>query len=251
MHEVFEKIAKGELTKDDWEEWSLQEQHCLYDLAAAKFPRVKDVPTKVTADCKEIFDLLFDRDPVFNPLEAGNKIIDDGIEHKFEFDVPGTPARVKGFIDLLVELDEDTLEVLDWKTGSWTLSYKDARQDPQVLIYYLAARHLFPQYKFVLVTLDYLRRKPVTLPLDDKCIAGTKRSLTKYWRLIKNNNDPKRWETPIWVCDRFCDRAECDKLWDIYVSQGGLEGFTEYMDAQFEEKQAQLEENEVGQNEEE
>lgn len=236
MHEVFEMIAREKLTKDNWAEWSLDKEAKLYADAAVKHPGVENIPGKVTADCKMIFDLLFNRDPIFNPLEAGNKII--GIEKKFEYDVEGTPARIKGFIDLVVELDEDTIEVYDWKTGSYAMNYDTARKDPQVLLYFLSARHLFPQYKHVIVTLDYLQKKPVTIPLSDTCIPGIKQSLSKHWRLIKNNNDPRRHEKPIWVCKCFCSREKCDELWSIYQNMGGLYGFTTYMDQQYEERLA-------------
>ena len=239
MHTVFEKIAREEFTKYNWLDWSLPEQPKLYDDAAVKCPHSNDIPGKVADDCKRIFNLLFDRDPIFNPLEAGNPIIKDGVEYKFEFDVPDTPARIKGFIDLLVELDKDTLEVFDYKTGSYAMNYDAARKDPQVLLYYLAVRHLFPQYKHVIVTLDYLQKKPVTIPLSDNCLPGVKQSLSKYWRLIKNDNDPRRHENPdYWVCKCFCSREKCDELWKIYLSQGGLYGFTTYMDQQYEERLA-------------
>jgi len=234
MHEVFEKIAKGELTRDNWEEWSRPEQPKLHDLAAEKFPECENIPDQVMLDCRMIFDCLYKRDPIFNPLEDGCKII--GIEHKFEYDVAG--VRIKGFMDLVREIDEETLEVYDYKTGKSAMGYDKARTDIQVLMYYMAARDHFPQYKYVIVTLDYLQKKPVTIPLDDKVRTKIERRLQAAWRRIKNCTSPARIKSEThWVCRCFCDRQECDRLWTIYqdVCGGDLDAFEKYLNSEIEE----------------
>jgi hypothetical protein len=99
MHEVFEKIARGDLPKKDWLKWSRKQQPELYKLAQEKYPDCDDIPWQVLTDCQMIFDCLFDRDPVFNPLESKLKIL--GIEHKFEGKIAGVP--VKGFMYMIIK----------------------------------------------------------------------------------------------------------------------------------------------------
>jgi hypothetical protein len=216
MHEVFEKIAKGELTPDNWLTWSKARQPKLYELAKVKYPECDCIADQVHVDCLHLFNCLFGRDPIFNPLESGIKIL--GVEKRFKEKVGG--VTIKGFMDLVLELDEDTIEVYDYKTGTWTLSHDQACKDLQVLMYYMAAKILWPQYKNVLVTLDYIQRKPVTVALGHFHEKKAVRKLKSLWRLIKTNKKPKRHKEPIWVCNSFCDREKCDRLWRGYVRGG-------------------------------
>jgi len=71
----------------------------------------------------------------------------------------GTPLT--GAIDKLVELDQDTLVVIDYKTSRTALTDKEAEVDEQLSLYDLAASILFPKYKNIIVVLDYLRLEPV------------------------------------------------------------------------------------------
>jgi ATP-dependent helicase/DNAse subunit B len=229
MHTIFEKIAKKELTAQDWIPWSKEHEPELYALAKVKHPECEDIKDQVHLDCIRLFNCLFDRDPIFNPLESGMKII--GIEKRFKEVFHG--VTIKGFMDLVIELDKDTIEVYDWKTGTWALSCADAYKDLQVLMYYVAAKLLWPQYKNVLVTLDYIQRKPVTVALGDLHVKKAIRKLKALWRLIKANKKPKRHKEPIWVCNSFCDREECDRLWGAYVRCGkNLKRFREFMEAE-------------------
>lgn len=65
---------------------------------------------------------------------------------------PGVTAV--GIFDLVYD-DGDGIVVVDWKTGLTPLSPKEARTDPQVLLYLLAARFVFPDRK-VCVEVRYL-----------------------------------------------------------------------------------------------
>jgi RecB family exonuclease len=82
--------------------------------------------------------------------------------------------RVKGTVDLVTEATPDTLECLDWKTGSrkdWgkntTKSHADLLNDPQMLLYFYALCRLYPQYKYVYLTVFFTKDGgPFTLPFD-------------------------------------------------------------------------------------
>ena len=71
----------------------------------------------------------------------------------------GTP--LVGAIDKLFEFDKDTLVVLDYKTSRTALTDEEAAKDEQLSLYDLAASKLFPQYKNIILVLDYLRLGPV------------------------------------------------------------------------------------------
>jgi RecB family exonuclease len=218
IHTIFEKMANGELTACDWEPFAKEGVAELYNIASTKYPELngKDLSKQVWEDVVRLVKLLTDRAPQFNPLNR--KII--GVEKAFLLDIGGG-IKIKGLIDLLLEIDEETVEVHDWKTGSWTLSYREAQKDPQVRMYDLATRIELPQYKYVLVTLDYLQSRPITVALTDKHADGTRRALERYWQTIRYTDTPKRIEPANWTCQRLCDRDKCDAYWEQFL-QGKL-----------------------------
>jgi len=91
-----------------------------------------------------------------------------GLELRFGFDfedsvdvsTPGGTPLI-GAIDKIFELDEDTIVVSDYKTSRTALTDAEAAIDPQMSLYDLVIHQLFPQYKNVIIVIDYLRLKPV------------------------------------------------------------------------------------------
>lgn len=131
-----------------------------------------------------------------------NKIIGVEVPFDLEFNV-GTDNyyRILGYIDLVTEIDEDTIEVRDYKTGNWAKTYDQAFNDPQMRIYSIAAKKLFPSYKYVIMTLDYLRKQPVTVIFSEEDDRESHKALQKYFKEIQQNEDPQRKKS--FMC-RFC-----------------------------------------------
>jgi len=139
-----------------------------------------------------------------------------GVEVFFDAELGGVPVR--GYMDLVVEEDQDTLEVIDYKSGQKTLSYDAAFKDPQVRIYGAVARKLWPQYKSVLVTLHYLRKNPVTVDVGPRDDELTIKSLQNRYGEITENKNPYR--RKIWLC-RFCVGWEdCGKIHQAFTVDG-------------------------------
>jgi len=124
--------------------------------------------------------------------------------------------RLYGFIDLIVEIDEDTIEVVDWKSGKSSKTFEALRKDTQAMLYALAVRYLYPTYDNYIVTFNYLRRKPITLSFSESEMISITNKLYSRWRKIKSCNDPKRTirgHNAKWKC-RFCafngGKEDCD-----------------------------------------
>lgn len=141
----------------------------------------------------------------WNPLALNDdgsfkrKII--GTEISFDMELGG--VRVRGKIDLVVEGEEpDTIEIVDYKTGK-SMSFDKAFNDPQVRIYAAVARILYPQYKYIDVTLWYLKKSPVTVPLGPVDDESTVKSLQFRSRQIMENDDPRQVRPSKWgfPCD--------------------------------------------------
>ena len=70
---------------------------------------------------------------------------------------------MKGTIDLITKPSEDTLEIIDWKTGrrlDWATGQEKTQEkletDPQLMIYFYAAKKLYPEIKNCIVTIFFI-----------------------------------------------------------------------------------------------
>lgn len=91
-------------------------------------------------------------------IDPEEKIL--GLELRFELETPnGTPFL--GSIDKLIELDEDTVVIVDYKTSRTAMTQDEVDVDIQMSMYDLAVSILYPQYKNIISALDYLRLSDV------------------------------------------------------------------------------------------
>ena len=92
-------------------------------------------------------------------LELANedeKII--GVEKEFTLETP-EGVTIYGFIDKLVEEDDTTIRVIDYKTSIMPMSWAEARNDEQMAMYDLAISILYPQYTTRILELRYVRQE--------------------------------------------------------------------------------------------
>lgn len=106
---------------------------------------------------------------------------------------------VKGTIDLITQIGPDSLEIIDWKTGSrrcWNSGvmkdYKYLQSDKQLLLYYYAARKTFPQFKNILITIMFIRDGgSFSLCFDDSDLIRAEKMLEDHFHEVSNNRMPK------------------------------------------------------------
>lgn len=140
-----------------------------------------------------------------------------GAEVPFDMEFEG--FKVRGFIDLITELDSETLEVIDYKTGTYTKNGDDAFKDLQMRIYSMIAKILYPQYKHVLMTLYYLRKRPVTVVFSEEDDAKTKAFLKDAYAMITNSVDPPRKKS--FKCNWCVGYDKCGEIRKQYLDDKG------------------------------
>lgn len=127
--------------------------------------------------------------------------------------------QIHGYIDLITEIDSDTIEVCDYKTGNFAKNTEKMFKDFQMRIYSIAAKRKFPQYKFVKMTLYYLRKGPVSVIFDKDDDNKTTAYLATMYEKIKNNDDPKI--MPNFLC-KFCVGTDrCKEIRKSYLDKKG------------------------------
>lgn len=150
---------------------------------------------------RDLIQQVLDRD--LNPFDY--KIL--GTEVEFRLDI-GHDVLITGIIDMVCELDEDTIEIRDWKTGNFVPSYEDALNDPQLRLYDVALGLLYPQYKTRLLTFDYLKKTRYTFVINDEQREANRKWIISLAKKIKGTDDPIRDLT--WKCKSFCLPDVCD-----------------------------------------
>lgn len=143
-----------------------------------------------------------------------------GTEVKYFMELEGGVVS-RGVIDLVIETDEDTLEIIDYKSGNSTLSYNAALKDPQMRIYSMVAKKLWPKYSTYMTSLYYIRKKKMlTVVFTDKDDEGTLKACQNHWRDIKKNKKPYRPGRSFWLCN-FCVGYEaCGQIEKNHTKNG-------------------------------
>lgn len=178
----------------NWTWMPLEYKNGLFD------PRLSDV-----LDVEQRFDIEIDR-----PWAEYNYILPDDQEIK------GNLA-LKGTIDLITG-NEDTVEIVDYKTGQrldWITgqqkTYAKLKTDPQLMFYYYAAKHLYPNAKQIILSIYFIRDGgPFTLCFEKKHFDEMEVLLEKKFKNIMHTHLPKMLdpEQKNWKCDKLCPFAK-------------------------------------------
>lgn len=144
---------------------------------------------------------------------------------KFKYTMPDGrevegQLAIKGTIDLVTQTSDDTIEVIDWKTGrrlDWATgeekTYEKLLCDPQLLLYNYAISKLFPDYKQAIMTIFYIKDGgPFSMCFDKSDHDKFLEMLKGRFQDIQRNITPK----PIsvdrsnWKCTKLCHYCKND-----------------------------------------
>lgn len=142
-----------------------------------------------------------------------------GVEHKFEMEIGG--QTVVGVIDRVDRLDQDTIEIIDFKTNRLLFAKDDLATNLQMSLYAIAAKRLWPWVKGVVLTFWMLRHdvKQRTTRTADELEAAAAYVGTVAEQLASASEYPAR---PNPLCG-YCDyRSHCPAYAEM------LEGRHEY-----------------------
>ena len=117
---------------------------------------------------------------------------------------------IKGTIDLITKVNDNTIEIIDWKTGKrldWATGQEKTlaklQNDPQLRIYHYAVSQLYPQFEHIMVTINYINDGGAyTICYDKSDLSKTEDMLREKFQIIKNTEIPKLNKS--WKCSRLC-----------------------------------------------
>lgn len=166
------------------------------------------------------------RDGLYDP--RNRKIIDaephfdieiDKPWARYEYDTPDGKMSgnlsIKGTIDLVTDAGDGIIEIVDWKTGQrldWIhggeKTYKKLCNDPQLMLYYYAASHLYPDAKHIMLSIFFVRDGgPFTICFDKEHIDKMEEKLFNTFKEIQKCDNPKMLDPKQehWKCQYICD----------------------------------------------
>lgn len=129
---------------------------------------------------------------------------------QYNYDGLKGTLKLKGTIDLITQPDEDTLEIVDYKTGkriNWATgeekTYNYLQQDFQLRFYHLAASILYPHIKNFLITIYFINDGgPFTVGFGREDIPETLNNVREMYERIRDMKIPKL--TRSWKCSKLC-----------------------------------------------
>jgi len=155
---------------------------------------------------------------------------------KFTYEIDGKMVNgqlaIKGTIDLVTKVSDDTIEVIDYKTGKrldWATGeekdYEKLSKDPQLLLYNYAISKLYPQYKQAIMTIFFIKDGgPFSMCFDKSDQEKFIEMLKNRYEEIKSSVMPKplSQDRSHWKCTKLCHFCKnkwpgSDKNMCIYI----------------------------------
>lgn len=117
---------------------------------------------------------------------------------------------LKGTVDLITTVNDDTIEMIDWKTGrrlDWATGEEKTQEklerDPQLKIYHYAIRHLYPNIKNVIFSIYFINDGgPFSICFEDSELADTENMIRNKFNEIRRTQNPELKKS--WKCNKLC-----------------------------------------------
>jgi ATP-dependent helicase/DNAse subunit B len=221
------RVHKDELYKDDF----VNEMCVLAVDAYADGSIHKFYPADRKVVTETVFTFLTHSDGLFDPRKRNiyhpEAQFDIPIEEdwaKFEYEIDGKKVcgqlAIKGTIDLTTLIADDTIEVVDWKTGrrmDWTTGqvkdYKKLENDPQLLLYFYAISKLYKDFPNRIMSIFFYKDKdgkvdpmPFSICLGPEDEKRFLKMLRKRFEEIRDNvlPQPLRSDRSSFKCQKLC-----------------------------------------------
>lgn len=156
-------------------------------------------------------------------------------EYSFDYNgeiIHGNLA-MKGTIDLITLVNDNTIEVIDWKTGrrlDWATGKEKTQEkletDPQLRIYHYAISHLYPSIEHIIFSIYFINDGgPFSICFDKSDLIQTEDMLRRKFNEIKSCKKPKLNKS--WMCSKLCHFGKTT------FENTNIEPLIEYRDGQF------------------
>lgn len=117
---------------------------------------------------------------------------------------------IKGTIDLITGIDDNTIEIVDWKTGrrlDWATGEEKTlvklQNDPQLRIYHYAVSKIYPNIEHIIFTINFINDGGAfSVCYDKDDLPKTENMIRQKFDTIKNTQMPQLNKS--WKCTKLC-----------------------------------------------
>jgi hypothetical protein len=117
---------------------------------------------------------------------------------------------IKGTIDLITTVNDNTIEIIDWKSGrrlDWATGQEKTlaklQEDPQLRLYHYAVSALYPKIDHIIFTINFINDGGAFSVCYDKSdLPRTENMIREKFEIIKNTQKPELNKT--WKCTKLC-----------------------------------------------
>lgn len=246
------RVHKDKLSSDDFVDKLTQKSIDAYGaLSTHKFYRKERAEIRATV---ETF-LTWNNgqfDPRLRNVYYPEPHFDIAIEEdwaKFEYELNGKKVSgqlaIKGTIDLVTLVNDDTIEVVDWKSGrrlNWATgkekTYVKMKDDPQLLLYFYAMSKMFPEFKNRIMSIFFYKDVDGEVDPVPYSFCFTEADETRFLEMLKKRfEEIKQNENPQ-VLDPTRRDFRCKYL--CHFCKNSFEGESESMCITTEKELVQL-----------
>jgi hypothetical protein len=181
----------------EWSNKDLKDSHLWVNKALSDHNGIFDPRLRNIVQPEQHFDIVIDKPWAEYKYETENGIVEGKL-------------AIKGTIDLITQVNESTLEVIDWKTGKrldWATGQEKTLEklykDPQLKIYHYALSKLYPQYDHIIMSINFINDGGAfSMCFDKSDLSSTENLIRKKFEEIKNCTKPRLSKT--WKCTKLC-----------------------------------------------
>jgi hypothetical protein len=131
-------------------------------------------------------------------------------EYKTKNEILKGNLAIKGTIDLITKVNDDTIEIIDWKTGrrlDWATGEEKTlaklQNDPQLRLYHYAVSHIYPKIEHIIFTINFINDGGAFSVCYDKAdLPRTENMIRLKFDEIKNTKVPRLNKS--WKCNKLC-----------------------------------------------
>lgn len=200
LDHIIEKVYNyysGEFKHHQWDIKDFKDCHAWVHKALVDHNGIFDPRTRHIVRPEQHFDIVIDKPWADYKYETSDGIIEGKL-------------AIKGTIDLITKVNDNTLEVIDWKTGKrldWATGQEKTLdklyEDAQLKIYHYALSKLYPEYEHIIMSINFINDGGAfSMCFDKSDLSSTEEIIRKKFNEIKNCKKPKLSKS--WKCNKLC-----------------------------------------------
>lgn len=156
-----------------------------------------DPRNRVIVQPEQHFDIVIDKPWSKYKYHTNNGVIEGNL-------------AIKGTIDLITQVNDSTLEIIDWKTGKrldWATGQEKTleklHKDAQLMIYFYAVQKLYPHIDHFIVSINFINDGGAfSVCFDKSDLYNVEMMIKNKFEIIKNTKRPPLHKS--WKCGKLC-----------------------------------------------